>query len=272
MPLPLAPLILAGATLAGGAANSISTARQNRKSREFSQQQYTQQRDDNIRLWRMQNDYNSPSSQMQRFRNAGINPNLIYGGSTSGAAGNASGLSAPSASTPQFEPNRLGESLQDAAGVGINSVYDLRRKGLENDNLRAQNNVIVQDSVLRAAQTAKVMADTKTSKFDLGLKSELRAVSAEAMRENLRQMKQKTTIDGIDSDRRGARLSMDFDLNREKLNQIRAQTKDTKAGTRLKELEEQLQQLGLGSNSPFYFKMLARALKQIPGLSFLFDK
>lgn len=33
----------------------------------------------NIQLWNMQNEYNTPAAQMQRLKDAGLNPNLAYG-------------------------------------------------------------------------------------------------------------------------------------------------------------------------------------------------
>lgn len=33
----------------------------------------------NLELWKLQNEYNTPLAQMQRFQDAGLNPNLIYG-------------------------------------------------------------------------------------------------------------------------------------------------------------------------------------------------
>lgn len=50
----------------------------------------------NIDMWKMQADYNSPQAQMQRFKEAGLNPNLIYG---QGSNGNMT--SAPEQVTPQ---------------------------------------------------------------------------------------------------------------------------------------------------------------------------
>lgn len=47
-----------------------------------------------MEMWGIQNAYNSPASQMQRFLDAGLNPHLIYG---QGNAGNSS-------STPQYNP------------------------------------------------------------------------------------------------------------------------------------------------------------------------
>lgn len=47
-----------------------------------------------LEFWRMQNEYNTPAKQMERYRAAGLNPNLIYG-SGSASAGNASGSPTP---------------------------------------------------------------------------------------------------------------------------------------------------------------------------------
>ena len=43
-----------------------------------------------VKMWNMQNEYNLPKNQMQRYQDAGLNPNLIYG-EGSASAGNASG-------------------------------------------------------------------------------------------------------------------------------------------------------------------------------------
>lgn len=49
-------------------------------------------------MWNLQNQYNTPSAQMQRFKDAGLNPMLIY---QQGSPGNAS--SAPGTHTPNFD-------------------------------------------------------------------------------------------------------------------------------------------------------------------------
>ena len=50
----------------------------------------------NVALWNMQNAYNDPSAQMQRLQNAGLNPNLVYGG------GNVTGNT--TSNYPTYEP------------------------------------------------------------------------------------------------------------------------------------------------------------------------
>lgn len=52
----------------------------------------------NIKLWNMQNEYNNPKAQMQRYIDAGLNPNLIYsqqntaGDITGGTLGNSDSM------------------------------------------------------------------------------------------------------------------------------------------------------------------------------------
>ena len=41
-----------------------------------------------VKMWNMQNEYNLPKNQMQRYQDAGLNPNLIYG-EGSASSGNA---------------------------------------------------------------------------------------------------------------------------------------------------------------------------------------
>lgn len=55
--------------------------------------------DNNVKMWNMQNEYNSPTEQMKRLQAAGMNPNLVYGG------GNITGNTAGSA--PQLEPAKF---------------------------------------------------------------------------------------------------------------------------------------------------------------------
>lgn len=55
--------------------------------------------DNNVKMWNMQNEYNTPTEQMKRLEAAGMNKNLVYGG------GNVTGNTAGSA--PQLEPARF---------------------------------------------------------------------------------------------------------------------------------------------------------------------
>lgn len=73
MPIPAAllpALVTAGGSLLGSIANHLS-------ARSLSNNAYRQ----NVNMWNMQNQYNSPIAQVSRLRAAGLNPALAYGGS-----------------------------------------------------------------------------------------------------------------------------------------------------------------------------------------------
>lgn len=74
---PLGEVITAGAGLLHGGLNSIFQLKQQDKAWQQT-----------VDMWNMQNKYNTPFNQMKRFKDAGLNPNLIYG---QGNPGNATG-------------------------------------------------------------------------------------------------------------------------------------------------------------------------------------
>lgn len=57
---------------------------------QYALQEMANQRE--IENWKMQQDYNSPAAQMQRFADAGLNPNLVYSQGNSGNASSAPGV------------------------------------------------------------------------------------------------------------------------------------------------------------------------------------
>jgi hypothetical protein len=221
MPAPaVIPLVAAGASLLGQGINAYSQGRQNRKSRQFSREMYDLQKEDSLAFWHMQNDYNSPANQMKRFQEAGLNPNLIYG---RGSSGLASPIKTPDVQAAQFR------APQVDLGSVLGSYFDAEIKQAQIDNLRADNTVKLEDAMLRNAQRANIEQNTATGKFDLGLKSELRQVHADAARENLRSIKANTDIALRDDERRAATTSSGLKEAAERIMNMRAQRANTKA-------------------------------------------
>lgn len=87
MPIPAAA-IAGGASVLGSIIGNIGSRKRQKKADKA-----------NIKFWQMQNSYNDPQAQMSRLKKAGLNPNLIYGQSVSGATGLA-GAVAPSKAAP----------------------------------------------------------------------------------------------------------------------------------------------------------------------------
>lgn len=103
--------ISAGSGLLSGIANIGSTLLTNKANKELAQYSFEQQR----QMIREQNEYNSPQAQMARYKEAGLNPNLIYGDGSS-MSGNQQSIARYEAPILQAPEVRMGlnEALQMA--------------------------------------------------------------------------------------------------------------------------------------------------------------
>lgn len=102
------------------------------KQQEYNRENFDYQTSVNRENWRMEQDYNSPRNQIARFIKAGLNPNLMYEGTVTGAAGNMGSVSSAnhgssssrSASVRGFDA----QSLVSQAGVLglLRSIEEIR--------------------------------------------------------------------------------------------------------------------------------------------------
>ena len=95
--------ITAAGGLVGNIVNAISAKKTQKRQFEYNMQLQQQQQQYETEMWDKANAYNSPVQQMARLSEAGLNPNMVYGQSSSQAAGQAS--------VPQGAGNSVG-SLQ----------------------------------------------------------------------------------------------------------------------------------------------------------------
>lgn len=94
-----------------------------------------QSNDDQLNLWNLMNEYNSPANQMKRFKDAGLNPNLVY---TQGNPGNASSSAQYTPMTADIHPNSDAQkqisTVLDVVGMVQNlagNISDLINQGLD---------------------------------------------------------------------------------------------------------------------------------------------
>lgn len=80
----------------------------------------------NLMMWDIQNRYNHPKAQMQRYREAGLNPNLIYG---QGTAGNAEQV-------PKYMANEYRMSMPDVLGM-IGQYQNIKVQQEQQKNISA---------------------------------------------------------------------------------------------------------------------------------------
>lgn len=174
------PLIMTAISAGAQGANTMFTASNNKKQREWNEKMYAMQRKDALSDFAMQNEYNSPAQQMARLKAAGLNPNLVYGhGADAGIAGpvRQTDVKAWNPQTPQIDANGI-----------VSTLLNSEVKTAQSDNLKAQNAVILEDAKLRAAQTLAVLANIDKTKLETGIKSELKDTYIESAKVNLQNL------------------------------------------------------------------------------------
>lgn len=129
-----------GGNLAGqafsGIFGHIAQKKENARQRDYETAMYERSKADNLAFWNMENMYNSPEMQMQRFKKAGLNPNLIYGQSNT-----ASQLQAPA---PNTSNSTKTNPPQLDVGSAMGSMYAIPAQQAQID--LARQNIITQQS------------------------------------------------------------------------------------------------------------------------------
>ncbi|WP_270568770.1 hypothetical protein [Coprobacter secundus] len=155
---------LAGSVI-GSIGNAVQTrkylkaqAKENQKNREYNLMLARQQNQWNIEQWQRENDYNSPSAQMARYRQAGLNPDLIYGQQNTSAASPVltSGVpSSPNDMSAMLSQRNFGTAVQAA----INDSLDTKLKKEQIKNIQA-------DTEGKKAGTQKTIKEVEALTID----------------------------------------------------------------------------------------------------------
>ena len=152
-----------GAQIGG---NILSTWMANRANRQLAQYSYEQQR----QMIQEQNEYNSPINQIARYREAGLNPNLLFGQISEGNQGEIAKYNSPHIEPVPVGnvPAMIGQAIQAAMQAELTKAdLDIRHQQFE--NLKEQQFMI---RAQRHAQDIDNMYESYVTGFDPGLVSQ----------------------------------------------------------------------------------------------------
>lgn len=110
-----------GQSLIEGSQSRKNINLQNQRNMELSKYQYDQQK----AMWNEANAYNSPLAQMERYKQAGLNPNLIYGqGSPGNSPNTLPQYQAPTYHANYKAPVDISQAAKDAIDMkrGMNDM------------------------------------------------------------------------------------------------------------------------------------------------------
>lgn len=281
--LPLIPLIAAGASQIG---NAVSQGSMNRQSRKWNEKMYGRQRQDSLADWNMQNEYNSPANQMQRFRSAGLNPALMYGNGANQPTAQIRSSQVESWN-PQAPQVNLGNNIADT----LQAFTDIKLKEAQTDNMAEQKAVIQEEARLKQAQTIatlmqsglsqvqaeKIMMEIDTGRFDLKQKETLADTNIDMRKQELRKLQAETTFTINEDERKTAQnaasiqeameriltLRAERELNPYKKAKLFEEVKEVQRNNTIKDLDIKLKKNGIQPHDPLWQRFLTTELDKI---------
>lgn len=249
----MGPTITGVSSLLGGAINAGSQLGTNSSQLSYAKEMYQKQRADALADWNMQNEFNSPKQQMLRFKEAGLNPNLIYGQMSNSPAVRSSSPQSYSPTAPQVDLTR-------PAGMMIDQYYDGQLKTATIDNVKALAEVNQQNALLKSME---VLKEAQNTPFYEGL-----AIANANMRFNEAALKSEEYEQYVDTkDLRKKSLQANLDnvlattsLTSENKLKVQQEISNLKQTGELQKLELDMRKAGISPNDPVLMRIIAQGL------------
>lgn len=278
-PSVTAGIISGASNLVGQGINYAATSSINQATQTWNEKMYGQQRMDALADWMRQNEYNSPTAQMRRLKEAGLNPHLVYGGG-------ANSVSQPIRSTdakswnPQVPQIDLGSVARDA----LFRQYDLKIKDAQKDQL-AENTRLLRDKQLETqAKAAGILASTARTKQQVAQSEQLfgytleqaklnnnntRAVidstltKTEQLKALLQPTLQKAAQEVLKLRLENAKLPTEKRMLEQQINNLKTDKGLKQMDMRLKQYEIDLNKSGVQKNDNILLRQLSLILNQV---------
>ena len=169
-----------GTTIA--AANAGAQLLTNRAQKKSNLEMYNTQRADALADWNRQNQYNSPKEQMARFKEAGLNPHLIYGQMTTAQPIKTPEAKAPNYVAPQADP-------QDFNILGRQYALDAAK--ITNENLEKTGKLIDANILKANSETDWKNVNTNFAKDTFSTRMEALRIKNDFMQDQQTNVQQQ---------------------------------------------------------------------------------
>lgn len=230
--------------------DAINIDKQNAYNMELAK--YNQSK--NIELWRMQNEYNQPKQQMQRFSAAGLNPNMIY--NRSNEAGSIS-------------PSTIQTSSQNMSALQVPDVNVM-------DVLNQSQNFALRESQIKNTDSVTKLNDIKSTHEVLKQSKTLTETQKKQLEKQLFEELMPMNI--AKSQFQVHNLQQVYDMNKLKMNKIKIDTLSAEQKVQYQKLQNEIkaieyemqqkrgkefQEMGIEKNDPILMKLLFRVSNEI---------
>lgn len=266
--MPIGAGLAAGLGIAAAvvpsATNAYATGRMNKKNRKFAKEMYATQRADSLADWNMQNDFNNPSAQMSRYKEAGLNPNLIYGQGSDAQTVRPSTMQTPQTEAPQLDSNVGTEALNSYQKVRNDT---LQRSILQQnlDNMKAQQELLQAQKLDTLAAVDNKTAGTSSIEIENQLKKSLDENGVRyrtSLGTEIMQSQNIAMNDDLQKNNK-TKITQENQLRETTIKKMQAETVTIEQQQRIASFEEKLNKKGLTKQDPTYWRLLSEALDLI---------
>lgn len=206
-----------------------------------------QGREHDVNMWNRQNEYNTPEMQMHRLKEAGLNPNLMYGNGQA-STGNAD---APKQAHVATTSNEMASFANNNAIQMLSQYNDWQVK-------KAQIQNIQEETTSKALQNQFMSASMKDRLFGEEWKSNLSYAKAKYQDELYVPLK-------YTREERAEQIRNQSKLSGQRLNESSERINFLQKSSRQKqlqiELDEQLKPHGMSTSDQLWQRMLAPVIK-----------
>lgn len=172
-------LIGGGSSLLGIGASHASTVYTNHANRDLYREQYR----DSLKAWNLQNQYNSPSAQIERLRSAGVNPASLVG------AGNAITVAAGGSTHPyQSQDYSAG-----AAGVG-EALAGLPLAKMKRDMANSMQEAADLQNARTGVETEILQRKDAREAYMMSIEASLKSGQTEVARRTAKKLEAETNL------------------------------------------------------------------------------
>lgn len=187
-------------------ANALTQRDTNIANMDLAQWQYQA----NLEQWHRENEYNSPAAQMQRYMDAGLNPNLIYGQQNLSAG--SPQAQAPTLQSPKLVNTRTQRALQKLnmfTGATqqlmslIGGYQTMQQRSAQIDLVKANTKLVLQNAanaedkgILQGYAIQQAMAETFMKQFNWKKQGERYSLETEKTRQAIDNMRKQGQLMG----------------------------------------------------------------------------
>lgn len=288
---PLSWILIAGTVISAGAQLWQAGKNQdiqkdiNQDNINQSNLAYDRLRRDNLKDWDTTNKYNSPLEQMNRLRQAGLNPNLIYG---KGAENTADAIRSSSTNPPSLIAPKLDIETNQIMNA-VMAYQNVKQSNATIDNLNRNAGLQQAQKLNTEMDTASKAINNARTELEYQNAKELKDTTIQQAKLNLANSKQ----DLINKEAQGISLMnnndtfwQNWELNRlaqsknieqtaqnilnlkaqnatskEQLQLIKSQKVGTDFENEIKKWQVKLSEIGISPNDPYALRILQKLLQ-----------